>query len=78
MIFDYKTGKPSNKEVEKYEMQLAVYFLWAKNMFGTEPGVCLYFADTNEVRMVEMNEERAKGLTEQNIRESEVSRQARL
>jgi ATP-dependent helicase/nuclease subunit A len=74
MIFDYKTGKPSNKEMEKYEMQLAVYFLWAKKMFGTEPEVCLYFADTNEVRTVEMDEERAKRLAERNIWESGVSR----
>ena len=61
-------------EMEIYEMQLAVYFLWAKNMFRTEPEVCLYFADTNEVRMVEMDEERAKQLAERNVRESGVSR----
>jgi len=64
MIIDYKTGRPAKKELERYEMQLAVYFLWAKRLFGTDPGVCLYFADTNEVVSFTMDEERAKGLVE--------------
>ncbi|MEA5037476.1 MAG: hypothetical protein VB020_04370 [Methanocorpusculum sp.] len=41
-----------------------VYFLWAKRLFGKDPGVCLYFADTNEVVSFMMDEERAKGLVE--------------
>ncbi len=69
-IIDYKTGKPSARELERYESQLAVYFLWAKRLFGADPGVCLYFADAGEIRMVEMDEERAKGLVEEKIRES--------
>ena len=36
-------------------------------MFGTDPGVCLYLSDRNEVRVVEMDEERAKGIIKQNI-----------
>ena len=67
MIVDYKSGKPSKKELERYEMQLAVYFLWAKGLFGTDPGVCLYFADTNEVVSFTMDEERAKGLVKEKI-----------
>ena len=70
MIIDYKTGKPSKMEMERYEMQLAAYFLWVKRMFGTDPDVCLYFADAGEIRMVEMDEERAKLLIEQKIREN--------
>jgi len=70
LIIDYKTGRPSKKEMERYEMQLAVYFLWAKRLFGKDPGVCLYFADAGEIRMVEMDEERAKGLVEEKIREN--------
>ncbi len=69
LIIDYKTGRPSKKEMERYEMQLAVYFLWAKRLFGTDPGVCLYFADAREIRMVEMDEERAEMLVEKIIRE---------
>ncbi|HJJ42657.1 MAG TPA: UvrD-helicase domain-containing protein, partial [Methanocorpusculum sp.] len=69
MIIDYKTGSPAKKEMELYEGQLAVYFLWAKNMFGTEPGVCLYLPDKNEVRMVEMDEERAKGIVKKRVGE---------
>ncbi|HJJ30610.1 MAG TPA: UvrD-helicase domain-containing protein, partial [Methanocorpusculum sp.] len=67
MIIDYKTGSPAKKEMELYEGQLAVYFLWAKNMFGTDPGVCLYLADKNEVRVVEMDEERAKGIVKKRV-----------
>jgi ATP-dependent helicase/nuclease subunit A len=70
MIIDYKTGKPSKMEMERYEMQLAAYFLWVKRMFGPDPDVCLYFADAGEIRMVEMDEERAKLLIEQKIREN--------
>lgn len=62
MIIDYKTGKPSARELERYESQLAVYFLWAKRLFGTDPGVCLYLSDTDEVVSFTMDEERAKGL----------------
>ena len=44
-----------------------MYFLWARNMFGTDHGVCLYLPDKDEVRVVEMDEERAKGIIKQNI-----------
>ena len=67
MIIDYKTGRPSKKELERYEGQLAVYFLWAKRLFGKDPGVCLYFADTNEVVSFTMDEERAKGLVAEKV-----------
>ncbi len=70
MIIDYKTGRPSKKELERYESQLAVYFLWAKHLFGKDPGVCLYLSDREEVVSVEMDEERANGLVKGKIRES--------
>jgi ATP-dependent helicase/nuclease subunit A len=70
MIIDYKTGKPSKKELERYESQLAVYFLWAKRLFGADPGVCLYLADLNEVVPFTMDEERAKGLVAEKMREN--------
>ncbi|HKM42046.1 MAG TPA: UvrD-helicase domain-containing protein [Methanocorpusculum sp.] len=73
MIIDYKTGTPSKMEMERYEMQLAVYFLWAKHMFGTDPGVCLYLADKNEVVRFIMDEERAKGLVEKIVGERDGS-----
>ncbi len=72
MIIDYKTGKPSARELERYESQLAVYFLWAKRLFGTDPGVCLYFADQNEVVPFTMDEERAKGLVAEKMGERGV------
>jgi len=70
MIIDYKTDRPSKKELERYEIQLAVYFLWEKRLFGKDPGVCLYFADTNEVVSFTMDEERAKGLVAEKMGES--------
>ncbi len=70
MIIDYKTGRPSKKELERYEIQLAVYFLWAKRLFGADPGVCLYLSDTDEVVSFTMDEERAKGLVAEKMGEN--------
>jgi ATP-dependent helicase/nuclease subunit A len=47
-----------------------VYFLWAKRLFGTDPGVCLYLSDTDEVVSFTMDEERAKGLVAEKMGEN--------
>ncbi|ABN07489.1 UvrD/REP helicase [Methanocorpusculum labreanum Z] len=70
MIIDYKTGRPSKMELERYESQLAVYFLWAKRLFGKDPEVCLYLSDKNEVVSFTMDEERAMGLVAEKMWEN--------
>ena len=74
MVIDYKTGSPSAAELGLYEEQLAVYFLWVKKQFGTEPGVCLYFPEEGKVMTFTMDEERAKLLIERKIRKSGMGR----
>ncbi len=70
MVIDYKTGSPSAAELDLYEEQLAVYFLWVIKQFGTEPGVCLYFPEQGKVMPFTMDEERAKLLLKKKIGET--------